>query len=139
MAIGRNMAQPHNIIFWGAGATAALGIRTTDAQTRFIKRITGADAPGKLLDERVREALAPNDMEPWRSALLDLITILGDSDDAYDNISSIDHLQLDAMRRNWQDGAGDRSPTLFARSRYRVRFIGQNTFLKWGPKSLDRG
>src|SRR5205807_2101010 len=39
--------------------------------------------------------------------LFDLITILGDGDEAYDSIHSADPKQLDAMRRNWRDGAGD--------------------------------
>ena len=101
-------AQPQNVIFWGAGATAALGIRTTDGQTRFIKRITGADAPGKPLRERVAEALGRNGAELWHNALSDLITILGDSDAVYGSISRIDDEQLDAMRRNWRPTKDDK-------------------------------
>jgi len=100
--MSRGIAQPQNIIFWGAGATAALGIRTTKDQTQFIKRITGADAPGKPLKERVADALGQNGAEPWHDALFDLITILGDSDEVYGGIGRIDHEQLDAMRRNWR-------------------------------------
>jgi hypothetical protein len=87
--MGSSMAQPQNIIFWRAGATAALGIRTTDGQTQFIQRIIGTNAPGKSLKERVAEALGPNGTERWRDALFDLITILGDSDAAYGSISHI--------------------------------------------------
>jgi hypothetical protein len=101
------MADPQTVLFWGAGATAALGLRLTEAQTRSIKRITGADAPDKPLEDRVAEALAPNNVEPWRSALLDLITILGDGEDAYRGIHFTDRSQIDAMRRNWRDGASD--------------------------------
>src|SRR5208282_2481556 len=101
--IGCSMAQPQNVIFWGAGATAMLGLRTTDKQTQFIKRITGADAPDKPLEKRIAEALDQSDIEPWHSALLDLITILGDGDDAYDSIQFTDDKQLDAMRRNWRE------------------------------------
>jgi uncharacterized membrane protein YsdA (DUF1294 family) len=101
------MAQTQNIIFWGAGATAALGIRTTDAQTQFIKRITGADSSDTPLEERVAAALGSNDMKLWHSALFDLITILGDTEDAYDSIHATEPEQLDAMRRNWRDGADD--------------------------------
>jgi hypothetical protein len=117
------MAEPHNVIFWGAGATAALGIRTTDKQTQFIKRITGADAPDKLLEERITEALDPSDIEPWHSALLDLITILGDSDDAYDGIQFTNDKHLDAMRRNWRDGASD--------DELRRRIIGLRLIYDW--------
>jgi hypothetical protein len=100
--MSRGSAQPQNIIFWGAGATAALGLRTTKDQTQFIKRITGADAPGKPLRERVADALGQNGAEPWHDALFDLITILGDSDEVYGGIGLIDHEQLNAMRRNWR-------------------------------------
>jgi hypothetical protein len=101
------MAEQQNVIFWGAGATASLGLRTTYDQTQFIKRITGADAPGVPLEQRIAEALGSNDIEPWDSALFDLITILGDGDAAYDSINVMDVRQLDAMRRNWSDGADD--------------------------------
>jgi hypothetical protein len=101
------MAQPQNVIFWGAGATAALGLRTTYDQTQFIKRITGAGALDVPLEQRIAEALGSNDIEPWHSALFDLITILGDGDDAYDSINVTDSRQLDAMRRNWWEGAGE--------------------------------
>lgn len=121
--IGRSMAQLQNIIFWGAGATAALGIRTTDAQTQFIKRITGADAPDKPLEERVAEALSLNDVEPWHSALLDLITILGDGDEAYDSIQFTNSKQLDAMRRNWRNGADD--------DELRGRIVGLRLIYDW--------
>ena len=67
------MEQPQNVIFWSGGATAALGIRTTDGQTDFINRITGADAPGKALKERVAEVLGRNGAERWHAALFDLI------------------------------------------------------------------
>jgi hypothetical protein len=117
------MAQPRNVIFWGAGATAALGLRTTEAQTRFIRRITGADAPDKPLEDLVAEALGPNNVEPWRSALLDLITILGDGGDAYRGIHFTDQSQLDAMRRNWREGALD--------DELRGRIIGLRLIYDW--------
>lgn len=93
--------QPQTIIFWGAGATAALGIRPTKDQTRFIKSIASTGP----LDERIIEALKPNHAERWHSALFDLITILGDTAEAYASIHRIDDSQRDAMRRNWQPGA----------------------------------
>ncbi len=101
------MTQPRNVIFWGAGATAELGIRTTAQQAQFIQHLTGALAANKPLKERVREALSGIASEPWHSALFDLITILGDSDSAYDDIGRSDNEQLEAMRRNWRQGAAD--------------------------------
>jgi len=101
----RNNAEPQNVIFWGAGATKALGIRTTVEQAQFIQRITGAGAPSKPLEERVAQALAENDTDSWRTALVDLICILGDNNGAYESIHNIDPCQLDAMRRNWKESA----------------------------------
>ncbi len=102
------MKQPQNVIFWGAGATEALGIRTTDGQTKFIQRITAANAQDKPqpLKERITKALDPNGAEPWSSALFDLITILGDRDKNYESIDAINDEERDAMRRNWP-GAND--------------------------------
>jgi len=48
------MAQPKNLIFWGAGATAALGIRTTAGQGEFIRLLADEDRP---LMERLAHAL----------------------------------------------------------------------------------
>jgi hypothetical protein len=103
------LTQPQNVIFWGAGATAALGIRTTAQQANFIQRLTGASTPREPLKERVREALGSIDLEPWHSALFDLITFLGDSDSAYGSIDRIDSEQLEAMRRNWGQGSDDKA------------------------------
>ena len=101
------MEQQQNVFFWGAGATAALGIRTTVAQTKFIGRITGADAPSKSLKSRVADALDSSNREPWYTALLDLITILGDTESGYGSIHLIDNVQMEAMRRNWRRGANE--------------------------------
>jgi len=103
--MGRGVAQPQNVIFWGAGATAALGIRTTAYQEQFVHRITGADSTGRSLKKRVAEALGAKVAKPWHAAFFDLITILGDSDASYDSISDVTDAQLKAMRRNWKRGA----------------------------------
>jgi hypothetical protein len=86
------------------------GARTTDHGRSDA--VYQASSPARTpltqpLEERISEALNPSDIEPWHSALLDLITILGDSDDAYDSIQFTDVKQLDAMRRNWRQGASD--------------------------------
>lgn len=101
----RGIAQPQNLIFWGAGATKALGISATAEQQQFIRSITGADDPARPLEERVSEALSRNNSGPWRAALFDLITILGDGDAAYESISAVDDKQIETMRRNWREGA----------------------------------
>ena len=105
--MGRGIAQPQNIIFWGAGATTALGIRTTAEQEQFLHRVTAASDSGEPLQERVAKALGPKVAEPWHTALFDLITILGDGEEAYDSINDVNGEQLEAMRRNWLCGASD--------------------------------
>ena len=98
------MDQPKNVIFWGAGATAKLGIRTTEDQTQFIWRITGShDKPQPPLRKRIDEALGENAAESWGAALFDLITILGDRDENYKSIGNIDDGERESMRRNWPE------------------------------------
>jgi hypothetical protein len=103
--MGRGIAQPQNVIFWGAGATKSLGIRTTVEQEQFIRRIAGGDDPRGPLRKRVAAALGPKIAKPWHTALIDLITILGDSDASYDSITDVTDEQLKAMGRNWKRGA----------------------------------
>jgi hypothetical protein len=103
----RGVAQPQNVIFWGAGATAALGIRTTVDQERFIRLLVGMDDPRSPLTKRVAKALGPKAVKPWNTALIDLITILGDSEASYNSITDVSDRQLKAMRRNWRKGAND--------------------------------
>src|ERR1700733_1426166 len=105
--IDRDTSGPHTLVFWGAGATRELGLRVTTDQGRFISAITGATASSQSLDERVASALDESNIDQWRTAFVDLITILGDGDDAYRSIHHIDHEQRDAMRRNWESGASD--------------------------------
>jgi hypothetical protein len=93
------------VVFWGAGATKALGIRTTVDQEKFIRAIAATANPAKPLKDRVAEALGKGVRKKWRDALFDLITILGDTDGAYESISEISAEQLEAMRRNWRKGA----------------------------------
>jgi hypothetical protein len=118
------MQQPETIVFWGAGATKALGIRTTAEQTSFIKHATGVHSKRMPLGERVTEALKPNDAEPYRSALVDLIDILGDDDDNfYGSIDVVKPHQLAAMRRNWTRDAGE--------DELRSRIIELRLFYDW--------
>lgn len=99
--MSRGIAQPQNVIFWGAGATRALGIRVTADQEHFIRCIT-AQNRGISLKERIREALGSDIAKRWHDALYDLITILGDDEESYSSISNITRTQLETMRRNWQ-------------------------------------
>jgi hypothetical protein len=96
-----------HLIFWGAGATQSLGIRTTVEQEKFICSLTDAADLGRSLQERVSRALGRSDEDRWRAALFDLITILGDDDAAYRSIGAIEADHLAAMRRNWQKDASE--------------------------------
>jgi hypothetical protein len=102
------MAPPRNLIFWGAGATKALGLRTTMEQQEFISSITGADDKDKSLEARVDRALGSNLPKQWKAAVTDLIAILGDGDEAYESISAIDDAHVEAMRRNWNPEATEK-------------------------------
>jgi hypothetical protein len=94
----------------------------TKDQAKFLSCITGVgDANGMSLEQRVAKSLDPNNVEPWRSALIDLITILGDTDENYESIDSIEGNQLTAMRRNWHDNADEqeiRSRIIYLRQIY---------------------
>ena len=99
------MTRHRTVVFWGAGATAKLGIRTTDQQTKFIGYLSSDDANAgqERLPERVKAALgAGRDHEPWVSALKDLLTILGDAVKRQDApTTTITEPEFDAMRRHW--------------------------------------
>jgi hypothetical protein len=102
--------QPRNLIFWGAGATAALGIRTTADQVTFVRKLAGPRDPITPLESRVADALTNNvnDTTPWHSALYDLLAILGDAKDRFTRIDFVDASELEAMRRNWSLKDDDR-------------------------------
>jgi hypothetical protein len=104
----KNRAENENVIFWGAGATQALGIRTTHQQGQFIRSITGVADLSASLEDRAAKALANSNTDPWRTAVIDLLRILGDGDNAYESISDISDAQFDAMRRNSGMGASDK-------------------------------
>jgi hypothetical protein len=96
-------SQPTNLIFWGAGATAALGIRATADQANFVRELAGTREPTRALESRVADALINtiNDTTPWHSALYDLLAVLGDAKDRFTRIDEVDASELEAMRRNW--------------------------------------
>ena len=85
------------VVFWGAGATASLGIRTTQEQSRFIRDLALDETS---LDERVRKALRGKDDSPWGAALRDLLTILGDGRSVED-ATEVSDREIEAMQRNW--------------------------------------
>jgi len=86
------------VVFWGAGATASLGIRTTREQSAFIQNLALPD--DILLDERVRKALEGK-ADSWCGAFQDLLTILGDGR-CVPKATEIDGHEIEAMQRNWE-------------------------------------
>lgn len=96
------------VIFWGAGATAALGMQTTGAQTDALLAL----ASGHPLSRRIETALGRKSQKPWTSALCDLLTILGDVGDDETSedgasVATITKQQIEIMRRNWCASASD--------------------------------
>ena len=99
------------VIFWGAGATALTGMRTTAAQGSFLRKLVGKpEGKRTSLTQRVRDALHPVIEERSISAFDDLLTILGDcdeNDETEDAVFSITEDRIDAMRRNWRTNASE--------------------------------
>ena len=88
------------VIIWGAGATASLGVQTTEQQTETLQKLASG-SQDEPLDKRVEEALrTKRAVDHWQSALCDLLTILDD-----DGSGKVDHA-IKAMARNWCYGAG---------------------------------
>jgi hypothetical protein len=87
------------LIFWGAGATASIGLRTTQQQANSIKSLAGVDERETLTD-RVNCVVSTS--IDWVTPLIDLLAILGDdSDDMY----QITLAARDAMSRHWHNSS----------------------------------
>lgn len=67
---------PETAVFWGAGATASLGIKTTGMLASSFFHLA---EKGKNLKERVHQAVGHNNSE-WLKAVMDLLILLGDPD-----------------------------------------------------------
>lgn len=121
------------VVFWGAGATATLGMRTTVQQSRFLSTLSGRqnDRHSDPLGRRVRDALDREIGERWVSALHDLLIILGDGIENDHPLSSISENRMNAMRRNWRPGANDDA--------IRYRIIDLCTLYDWPALKLVIG
>ena len=99
----------HTVIFWGAGATASLGMQTTRQQTKTLRELASRQKEQTSLAQRIEAALVGKAEEPWTSALHDLLTILGDGDETEEaaSIFTVTQDQMRAMRRNWRHDADD--------------------------------
>jgi len=85
------------LIFWGAGATTSVGLRTTQGQSGAIRSLTGANA-NVLLADRVIEVLSA--VSAWCGPFTDLLLILGDDTE---DIYRVSQDARDAMGRHWND------------------------------------
>ena len=93
------------VLFWGAGATASVGIHTTDNQGRFLRALAPRPNGSERLENRVRSAFGTGVSSRWVSAFWDLLKILGDRAEATEDALSagdIHEEQLEAMRGNWE-------------------------------------
>lgn len=131
-------SRRNTVVFWGAGATAALGMPLTQEQADFLCKLALPSVPKKEdrdLRLRVRDALrfGPDDntSDRWIRALHDLLTILGDDlsaagDNDTKDAPSVGHVTANAaaaMRANWSSGASD--------DEIRERIIALRTLYDW--------
>lgn len=86
------------LIFWGAGATASIGLRTTQGQASVIRLLTDGNTH-EMLADRVDVALSTP--SAWATPFVDLLLILGD--DAEEDIYRISSDARTAMERHWHD------------------------------------
>ena len=103
-------SRSRTVLFWGAGATASLGIHTTEKQAQFLRTLAPRPDESRSLNTRVRSALGDNVSDRWVEATCDLLKILGDRRSANgDNVSAADinDEQIQAMGRNWESNDED--------------------------------
>ncbi len=115
------MSPDSRVMFWGAGATASLGFRTTISQSEALRQLVYDSHTEDSLDQRVRSAVT--ECEPWCSAFQDLLTVLGDGPEGEDSNFTIKPCQLAAMRRNWRSCA--------SKDELRQRIIYLRTLYDW--------
>ena len=92
------------VLFWGAGATASLGLRMTAEQAKFLRALAPDPEKSEVrpLPSRVRTALGDCVPARWVEAFSDLLKILGEcGTNAQISATEIHEEQLAAMARNW--------------------------------------
>ena len=99
-------ASASTVVFWGAGATAELGMRMTAQQGQFIRQLAGLQKGAPVnLSLRIRNALGMRADARQLDVMSDLLTILGDGANRSAGIHVVTAKQLAAMARNWEPGA----------------------------------
>lgn len=101
------LPRRNTVIFWGAGATASMGMRTTPQQASFIRHLVGDGKVSTALQDRIEAALGSDITREWHEALHDLIDILGDDAANDKGIHSISRRQREAMRRSMPQESDD--------------------------------
>lgn len=87
------------LVFWGAGATATIGMRTTAEQAKSLASLASND----LLSNRINIVL--KNATIWQKTFTDLLLILGDDLTDHQNVFHIsDHAQK-AMQRHWNSSS----------------------------------
>lgn len=120
-------SSQRTVVFWGAGATASLGLQTTVQQTTTLQRLASKKGE-KALEERVEEALGDKAEEPWTSALIDLFAILGDggkdvTSEEETSLFTVTPSHLRIMRRHSRKDASD--------DELRNRILGLRLLYDW--------
>jgi hypothetical protein len=98
------------LIFWGAGATASLGLRTTQGQTDAISHLVKTEN----LHDRVSKIL--RDSDEWCGPLTDLLLVLGEETQ---DIYSVSNAAREAMSRHW----GDHTPSALDARIHKLRSL----------------
>ena len=133
---------PQSVVFWGAGATASIGLPLTARQAEFLRSLAPHfDSGDQPLERRVRDALGDLAIAPWDGALSDLLAILGDDDNNVVRPGAPTNVlpnQFTAMTRNWPSAGEDA---------LRQRIVELRTLYDWPalaaainvcPKQSDR-
>lgn len=107
--------NPKTLILWGAGATAELGMRTTQQQAHFLASLASKKND---LEWRISKAIKNPDSS-FKRALSDLLNILGDEHKP-DNNFRISSEQIETMRKNWTANNDEalKSRILYLRRQY---------------------
>ena len=117
-----------NLVFIGAGATAALGMPSTYAQTRIFRNLAESET-----DKDIEEALSNYFDEPDRSKVLALLKLL-DSDNIY-SISPADCRNVKTL----YDGKGDeeKQKTRILELRHEYDWNAAKKIIKLCPEKHD--
>ena len=125
----------NTVVFWGAGATASLGFRTTEKQSLFILRLAASSGTTSL-EERVRNALCKAYSPCAADALCDLLTILGDCRTIAE-ATEVGDGEIEAMQRNWKRTCPSKLRRQIRRLRATYDWLALKEIVRACPGSRD--